>query len=882
MNSAHPEPNRGDLTAAALQARHDGGSAAWQRFLAEHPAAAVGLQQRLASLQAFGLDPRHGAAPERLGGYELVRLLGGGGMGLVYLARDAAGAEVALKLVRGELLAGDEGRARFQREVDALARLQHPGIVRWVAHGEDQGLPWLATEYLPGASLAERLAALAAISPVARHAGDLWPGRPPRAASWALAVAALLADLADALAHAHAQGITHRDLKPGNVRLTDAGHAVLIDFGLALPEHASTLTQSGAFVGSVHYTAPELLRAGGVAGPATDVYALGVILYEALAGRQPFLGASFDAVRSQVLDADPVPLRRLHPELPRALVAVCRTAMEPDPRYRYPTAAAFAADLGRLVAGQSARGRPAPAPVQALRWLRRRPLRSAVVASALALSLVVPVVVLVQQAAALRATQPLTDLFLVDELVRRERELWPAVPERLDGRDGLRGWLQDAAAVRERLPQHRAALAAVRAQGQRLSRSDAAARDESAAAALRRLEGHEHNLAVARAQRPAGYDDWIAELEVAAAGERAQLDEVYAYAFADGALAQEHRRLATLVVGLEALPRLQQRVDARIASVAEQAAAMAAHAAAWREAIAAIADPARSPHYRGLQLEPVFGLVPLGPDPRSRLHEFAHLPSGPAARRDPGTGELVVAEDTGIVLVLLPGGVVRVGADPVAGPHLDPLAPPLDAPSHEFDCAPFFVAKHELTQAQWLRFDHNRSRLKIGHVAGPGLPPLTGRHPVEGVSKEEAARVAFRMGLQLPTSRQWEYAARGGTAGRWWTGDDAEALRRAERLADGPGRPQPTPWPVGSGAPNPFGLCDVLGNVREWCLDAPRSYAAEAPRPGDGSGSNRDGGTVRGGEYLVWAESVGVSRRFEEPSTARAAGGRLVLAKKRA
>ena len=877
VNPARPEPNPDDVIAAAFLARQQGGSEAWRGYLGEHPSAAAELQQRLASLQAVGLDPGRGGAPDRVGGYELVRLLGGGGMGIVYLARDAAGAEVALKLVRRELLSVEAGRARFQREVAALSRLRHPGIVQWVAHGEEHGTPWLATEYLPGASLAERLATLAASPPSARQATDLWPGRPPSVASWALAVAGMLADLAEALAHAHAHGITHRDLKPGNVRLTDAGQAVLIDFGLALPDEASTLTQSGAFVGSVHYTAPELLRAGGTAGPASDVYALGVILYEALGGRQPYQGASFDAVRSQALDADPVPLRRLHAELPRGLATVCRKAMDPDPRHRYPTANAFAADLRRVLSGEPIHGRPAPAPVLALRWLRRRPLRSALLASVLALALVVPLVVLLQQAAALRATQPLTDLFLVDELVRREAELWPAVPELVEGQEGLRGWLAAAAAVRARLPQHRSALAAVRAQGQRLSRAEAAARNESAAAALRRLQGHEHNLAVARTQRPAGHEDWIAELEVAAAGERAQLDEVYAYAFPDGALAQEHRRLASLVVGLEALPRLEQRIAQRVASVAEQAAAMADHAEAWRAAIAAIADPARSPLYRGLQLAPVFGLVPLGPDPHSGLHEFAHLASGPAARRDPTSGELVVGEDTGIVLVLLPGGRVRVGADPVAGPHFDPSAQPREAPSHEFDCAPFFCAKHELTQAQWLRFDHNRSRLKIGHVAGPGVPPLTGRHPVDGVTRDEAVRVAFRMGLVLPTSRQWEYAARGGTVGRWWTGDDPVALRRAECLGEGAGRPQPTPWAVGTGAPNPFGLCDVLGNAREWCADAPRAYGAEAPRAGDGSGSNRDGGTVRGGEYRVGPEDVGVSRRFEEPVTARGGGVRLVM-----
>lgn len=877
MSRQSPDLPRDDVAAAAFLARQQGGSSAWQEHLATHPTVALDLQQQLARLQALGLDPRSGGAPESLGGYALLRRLGAGGMGVVYLARDAAGTEVAVKLVRGELLHGTEWRVRFQREVGALAQLDHPGIVRLRDHGEEHGLPWLATDYLPGASLAERLAALAAVPPVARTAADLWPGRPPVGRSWPLAVADLLAGLAEALAHAHTAGILHRDLKPGNVRLTEDGRAVLIDFGLALPAQATTLTQSGALLGSVHYMAPELMRDGGEASPASDVYALGVVLYEALAGRQPFAGASFEAVRSQVLDGEPVPLRRLHADLPRGLVAVCRKAMAPEPHHRYPTAAAFAADLRRILAGQPPAARAAPLLARALRWLRRRPRRAAAAASVLALLLVVPVVVFVQQATALRQSQRLTDLFLVDELVQRERELWPAVPELRDGPEGLSGWLDTAAALSGRRSVHAAELAAVRANGQRLDRAAAAARSEAAAAAWRRLQAHEHNLAVARDQRPAGFEDWCAELEVAAAAERALLDEVHGYAFVDDELALAHRRLAKLVVGLDTLPRLQQRIAARLASVDEQAAAMVAHADAWRQAIAAIADPAQSPHYRSLRLEPVFGLIPLGPDPRSGLHEFAHLASGPPARRDPATGELQVAEDTGIVLVLLPGGRVRVGADPQAGPHFDPLAAPIEAPSHEFDCAPLFVAKHEVTQAQWLRFDHNRSRLKIGHVAGPGVPPMTGRHPVDGIDKAEAMRMAQRMGLRLPTSRQWEYAARGGTAGWWWTGEDEGELLRAERLAPGPGRPQPTSWPVGAGLPNPFGLCDMLGNVSEWCVDAPRPYGAEPPAPGDGSSSNRDGGTVRGGEYRAWPAAARVSRRFEEPVTARVAGVRMVL-----
>jgi WD40 repeat protein len=264
-----------------------------------------------------------------------------------------------------------ERRARLLAEADAIARLQHPNIVQIFEVGESDGLPFLALEYVPGGSLAQRLGG----APL-----------PPRAA------AALLEPLARAVHYAHERGVVHRDLKPANVLLASGGcqppdgetpggfHPPLAeytpkitDFGLAKQERTD-LTASGAVLGTPAYMAPEQAAGKGKqVGPAADVYALGALLYECLTGRPPFLATTPMDTLAQVLTEEPVPPRRLNAQVPGDLETVCLKCLHKDAKKRYATAADLADDLRRWLRGEPVRARPVGLAGRTWRWCRRRP-----------------------------------------------------------------------------------------------------------------------------------------------------------------------------------------------------------------------------------------------------------------------------------------------------------------------------------------------------------------------------------------------------------------------------------------------------------------------------------------------------------------------------
>lgn len=261
-------------------------------------------------------------------GYEILEVLGHGGMGVVYKARQLGlNRLVALKMVLAGTNASPLELARFRAEAEAVAQLTHPNIVQIFEIGEQNGCPFLALEYIPGGSLAAQL--------------DGTPVAPRQAAQVVLA-------LSRAMQHAHETGIVHRDLKPANVLLGADGQPKVTDFGLAKrdSEHAHAHTQTGTIMGSPSYMAPEQ-AAGRTSdiGPATDIYALGVILYELLTGRPPFKGSSLLETIEQVRENDPVPPRFLQPKTPRDLETICLKCLEKSPRRRYESAADLGADL---------------------------------------------------------------------------------------------------------------------------------------------------------------------------------------------------------------------------------------------------------------------------------------------------------------------------------------------------------------------------------------------------------------------------------------------------------------------------------------------------------------------------------------------------------
>jgi serine/threonine-protein kinase len=268
-------------------------------------------------------------------GYEVLGELGRGGMGVVYRARQTRlNRLVALKMILTGVHAGSEQLARFRAEAQVVARLQHPQIVNIYDVGEHQGLPYLALEYVDGGNLAQLL--------------EDSPRQSVRRA------AELTATLAAAVEHAHRCGIVHRDLKPANVLLMADGTPKVTDFGLAKQLDAGTArTASGAILGTPSYMAPE--QAGGKGkhiGPATDVYALGAILYELLTGRPPFRAEAALDTLMQVMSEDVVPPARLRADCPRDLDAICLKWLQKKPAERYASAAALAEDLQRYLAGK--------------------------------------------------------------------------------------------------------------------------------------------------------------------------------------------------------------------------------------------------------------------------------------------------------------------------------------------------------------------------------------------------------------------------------------------------------------------------------------------------------------------------------------------------
>ena len=266
-------------------------------------------------------------------GYEILGEIGSGGMGVVYKARQIALKRmVALKMIKAKDGASEGELSRFRSEAEAVARLQHPNIVQIYDVGEQDGRPYLVLEFVDGGNLADHLRS----------------GPPP------LDAAALVETLARAVHAAHQQQIIHRDIKPLNVLLTSSGVPKVTDFGLAKDLAADQVqTQTGAIFGTPAYMAPE--QAEGrirAIGPATDTYALGVILYEMLTGRVPFLGKSKLETLDLVRTAEPTPPRQLQRKLPRDLETICLKCLAKEPVERYTSALVLAQDLERFRGGE--------------------------------------------------------------------------------------------------------------------------------------------------------------------------------------------------------------------------------------------------------------------------------------------------------------------------------------------------------------------------------------------------------------------------------------------------------------------------------------------------------------------------------------------------
>ena len=783
--------------------------------------------------------------------YRIGRLIGSGGMGVVYEAEQRSPRrQVALKVVRPGF-SSEQLLRRFELEAEVLGRLDHPGIARiheagTFGAGADRR-PFFAMELVRGVSLL-------------RYVEERELGRDRRLE--------VFCKICEAVEHAHQKGVIHRDLKPANILVSEAGEPVILDFGVArvtdVEARQETLqTRAGQIVGTLAYMSPEQVAGDAAAVDVrSDVYALGVLYYELLGGARPYELSGLpltEAVRI-VREAEPRPLGALDPALRGDLETIARKALEKAPARRYGSAGQLAADVRRYLNREPIAARPPSAVYQLVRFSQRHRALVGGAAAVLVTLVAGLVASLVLKAQSDRNAElawrernnvfSLSAFHELDDLQAEADTLWPILPGRAAE---LRDWLVRAQELIDGLQPDREADKP----GHYVLRDAIRAR----ATAL----GGEPERFGFRSDE----DRWWHE----------QLEELIAEieAFADGE--------SGLVDGIS--PRFGWGVNRRLrwaGEIEERSITGPEVSERWREAIASIADVAECPDYAGLQIVPQLGLVPLGRDPDSGLWEFAHVQSGEPPARD-SAGHLVIGGDTALVLVLIPRGTFAMGAqrtDPDA-PGYNPNAMDREGPVHEVALSPFLLSKFEMTQGQWLRLagDEPSTISRADEV----MPRPDLNHPVETVSWIECDRTLRRFGLDLPTEAQWEYAARAGTSGSWWAGRDAADLEGAANLADASCRRVsgsvswvyhdwddgfPEHAPVGSFRANAFGLHDVLGNVWEWCRDAPQDdFYARSPRLDPFSGHEGTGSRMaRGGGWNDPAAAACASIR-------NSAGGRF-------
>jgi formylglycine-generating enzyme required for sulfatase activity len=776
----------------------------WERFAALRDRAAGDGAERPADMAGTVLALEVLDEPRRpIERYDVGDEIARGAQGIVRRTFDRnLGRFLAMKVLHGARRGAPGARIfrRFLDEARITAQLDHPSVVAVHDLGFDgEGRAFFTMKLVRGLSLL-----------------DAFEERRKGSSTWTLPrLSQALLRVAEAMSFAHDRGVIHRDLKPSNVMLGDYGEVYVMDWGLARtlgeagpdpaseersvtdprPPGAPLLTLEGDVVGTPQYMPPE--QAAGdleAVGKPADVYALGAMLYHLLAGRAPYAQAGADeprAIVQRVLAGPPAPLPAASSKVPAELAAICMKAMARQGSERYASMGDLAKDLRAWLEGRVVRAYESGALAELKKWVgRNRALSGASVA---ALAAVVGGLWWSArleasgrreaEAAKERADANLADLrrlsevMLLSELEARAGALWPAVPERVPD---LRAWLGEARDLASHLAAHERMLGELRA-------------GTAPATGLER-------------------------------------------AWWEGTLADLVERLRTF--SGRTIPDVEGRLA--FAETIERRS-LGDHRAAWDAAVAAIGDPARCPAYGGLTLQPLLGLVPLGRDPRSGLFEFWHVQSGAQPARGPDGG-LLLAEDTGIVLVLLPGGRFLMGAqrDDPSAPNFDPGAQVDESPLIEVELEPFLLSKYELTQGQWLRATGaNPSRYRAGGAAVSRVHTLL--HPVESVTWSECDATLKHLALILPSEAQWEYAARAGTVTPWWTGSTHASLDGAENLADASAAKSGVSWdslaeapelddgfvlhgPVGSLAPNPFGLYDVLGNVYEWCRDTYEHY----------------------------------------------------------
>jgi hypothetical protein len=388
---------------------------------AAHPEHATELRRRYDLLRATGLDREVGAEPpapelpDRLGEFRLLRQLGSGGMGMVFAAEQISlGREVALKVVRPEFLFSDAARERFRREIEAIARLEHPAIVPVLTHGEQRGVPYYVMPLVRGCPADEVVQRLQGRDPRALAGADLQRAiagggeggsGETFAGTWWEVCVRLMRQVALGLHHAHSRGIVHRDVKPSNIMLTGDGRALLFDFGLAHVRDDARITRTGLAPGSPAYMSPEQVR-GRASDERTDVYSLAATLHHLLSLTSPFPIQDTEVLRERILAGQAAPLQ--HRGVPAELQVVLRAAMDVDREHRHASALLLAEDLRAVLERRPIRARTLPFALRVRRWCGRHRAAAVGIAALLVLAAVLPGALWWQQRMANAALQEQT------------------------------------------------------------------------------------------------------------------------------------------------------------------------------------------------------------------------------------------------------------------------------------------------------------------------------------------------------------------------------------------------------------------------------------------------------------------------------------------